>query len=166
LEPKPRIVSVSLLGLRDGTRRLIEGKSAFDAGFFESAYPTAPIRYHTLDDSAFGTPEGNYRQMSDKEIAAHCFLGPHGLWYMEYEKPASERAKDVSIGLAKGPDLWIYKPLVEGGAHEFHYRGYQLESLEKVEESVYQARKAEVESLMPPIIPMVENAKTNPKKVP
>lgn len=164
--PTPRTASVSLLGLRDGTRRLIQGKGPFDAGFFESAYPTAPIRYHTLDDSAFGTPEGNYRQMSDKEIAAHSFIGPRGLWYTEYEKPASERAKDVSVGLAQGSDLWIYKPLVGGGAHAFHYRGYQLESLEKVDESVYQAKKSEVEKLMPPLVPMIENAKASEAKTP
>jgi hypothetical protein len=162
VETKPRATSVSLLGLRDGTRRLIQGKGPFDAGFFESAYPTAPIRYHTLDDSAFGTPEGNYRQMTDKEIASHSFIGPHGLWYTQYEKPASERAKDVSLGLARGADLWIYKPLVDGGAHEIHYRGYQLESLKKVEESVYQAKKAQVEALMPPLVRMVENAKATP----
>jgi hypothetical protein len=164
--PKPRANSVSLLGLRDGTRRLIQGKGPFDAGFFEAAYPTAPIRYHTLDDSAFGDPTGNYRQMSDKEIAAHSYVGLHGLWYTEYEKPASERAKDVSVGLAQGPDLWIYKPLVGGGAHQFYYQGYQLKSLEKVEESVYQAKKAEVEKLMPPLVPMIENAKASETKTP
>lgn len=159
VESTPRTASVSLLGLRDGTRRLILGQGPFDATFFEEAYPLAPIRYHTLDDSMFGDPTGNYRQMSDKEIAINSFIAPHGVWYTQYEKPASERAKDVSVGLAKGPDLWIYKPLVGGGAHEFHFKGYQMESLEKVEESVYQAKKAEVEKLMPPLVPMVENAK-------
>lgn len=159
VEATPRTASVSLLGLRDGTRRLILGQGPFDASFFEGAYPLAPIRYHTLDDSMFGDPAGNYRQMSDKEIAASTFIGPHGLWYTEYKRPASERAKDVSVGLAKGLDLWIYKPLVGGGAHEFHFKGYQMEGLEKVEESVYQTKKAEVEKLMPPLVPMVENAK-------
>lgn len=162
VESAPRSVAVSLLGLRDGTRRLIQGKGAFDTAFFEGAYPIVPIRYHTLDDSDFGIPLGNYRQLSDKEIAAHSFIGPHGLWYTEYEKPASERAKDVSVGLAQGSDLWIYKPLVGGGAHEIHYMGYQMESLKKVEESVYQAKKAEVEKLMPPLVPMIENAKEQP----
>jgi hypothetical protein len=160
--PTPRTASVSLLGLRDGTRRLIQGKGPFDATFFESAYPTAPIRYHTLDDSAFGDSTGNYRQMSDKEIAVNSYVAPHGVWFTVYQHPASERAKDVSVGLAQGPDLWIYKPLVGGGAFEFHYRGYALESLDKVEESVYQAKKAQVEALMPPLVRMVENAKATP----
>lgn len=162
VEPQPRSATVSLLGLRDGTRRRIQG-SAFDAPFFETAYPTAPSRYHTLDDSAFGEPGGNYRQMSDKEIAAHSFIGLHGFWYTEYEHPASERAKDVSLGLAKDADLWIYKPLVGGGAHEYHFQGYVLADLKTIDESIYQTKKLEVEKLMPPLVPMVENAKATPK---
>lgn len=157
--PQPRMASVSLLGLRDGTRRLILGKGPFDAAFFESAYPLAPIRYHTVDDSMFEKPLGNYRQMTDAEIEASSYIAPHGVWFTVYKKPASERAKDVSVGLGQGPDLWIYKPLVGGGAHEFHYRGYQLVKFQKVDESVYQAKKAQVEHLMPPLVPMIENAK-------
>jgi hypothetical protein len=166
VESKPRNASVSLLGLRDGTRRLIQGTGNFDAAFLENAYATAPVRYHTLDDSAYGDPGGDYRQMSDKEIAASTFIGPHGLWYTQYERPASERAKDVSLGLAKGTDLWIYKPLVGGGAHEYHYQGYALAGLETINEDLYQQKKAEVESLMPALVPMFENAKATLKKAP
>ena len=163
---KPREATVSLLGLRDGTRHLIQGQGTFDAASFERAYPTAPIRYHTLDDSAFGEPGGKYRQMSDKEIAAHSYIAPQGVWYTDYEHTASERAKDVSIGLGKGRDLWIYKPLVDGGAHQYHYLGYDLVNIEMVDEATYQEKRAQAEKLMPPLVPMVENAKATPKTTP
>ena len=158
VEAAPRTASVSLLGLRDGVRRLIQDQGPFDASYFESAYPVAPIRYHTLDDSAYAENPHKYREMSEKEIAANSYVGPHGVWFMEYKKTAQERAKDVSVGEASGPNLTIYKPLKDGGADRFVYNNYQLQQWDKVDESVYQAKKAEVEKLMPPLVPMVENA--------
>jgi hypothetical protein len=168
VETAPRQTSVSLLGLRDGTRRIIQGTGAFDAPFFENAYPVAPIRYHTLDDSAYATESGKYRQMSDKEIAANSYMADHGVWITQYGKTAEERAKDVSVGLATGPDLWIYKPLEGGGAHELHFKGYDLQKWQPVDESVYQAKKRQVESLMPPLTPMPQDAvkKAPPLKTP
>lgn len=154
----PRQASVSLLGLRDGTRRLIQDTGAFDASFFENAYPVSPVRYHTLDDSSYATEPGKYRQMSDKEIAANSYMAPHGVWITKYGKTAEERAKDVSVALGSGSDLWVYKPLEGGGAHEFHYHGYDLQKWKAVDEATYQAKKHQVESLMPPLVPMVQNA--------
>ena len=170
VERNPREASVSLLGIRDGTRRLLAGTGDFDAAFFEKAYPVAPIRYHTLDDSMYTAPDDpearhKHREMSDKEIAAHSFIGPYGLWYTEYEKPADERAKDVSVGMASGPELTIYKPLKDGGADCFLFKGYVLTEQKTVSEEVYAAKKAEVEKLMPPLAPMIENG-SKPKKAP
>lgn len=159
VEMTPRATSVSLLGLRDGVRRLIQGQGAFDAAFFEQAYPVAPIRYHTLDDSAYTEVTRKYRQISDKEIAANSYIGPHGVWYTEYKKTAEERAKDVSVGEASGSHLTIYKPLEGGGADRFHYDGYTLQDFQQVDEAAYQAEKRKIEALMPPLVPMVENAK-------
>ncbi len=166
VETTPRTASVSLLGLRDGVRRLVQGQGAFDADFFERAYPVAPIRYHTLDDSSYSEVTEKYRQMSDKEIAANSFIGPNGVWYTEYLNPASERAKDVSVAMGEGTELRIYKPLVDGGARAFHFKGYALLSDEKVDEATYQAKKAGVEKLMPPLVPMIENAKPTENKAP
>jgi hypothetical protein len=157
--PEPRSATISLLALRDGTRRLIDGQGAFDAEFFEHAYPTAPIRYHTLDQSNFVDEPLRYREMKEKDLAIHTFVGPHGLWYTEYDQPAKERGKDVSVGLATGADLWIYKPLLKGGADEFHYRAYTLESDREVDEATFQAKRAEVEALLRPPVPMIEDAK-------
>jgi hypothetical protein len=166
VENQPRSCTISLLALRDGTRRLIEGGKAFDSTFFEQAHPTVPIRYHTLDQSNFVDDPPRYREMKEKDIAIHTYVGRNGLWYTQYDAPAQERAKDVSVGLASGADLWIYKPLLSGGADEFHYRGYEYQDHREVDEATFQAKKARVEALMPPLVPMVENAKAQARKTP
>lgn len=157
--PQPRPSSTSLLALRDGIRRLLDGKGAFDADFLEHAYSTAPIRFHTIDQSNFVDDPPRYREMKENDLAVHTFIGSHGLWYTKYDQVAQERAKDVSVGLASGPDLWIYKPLVKGGADEFHYRSYLLQNLREVDEATYQEKRHEVEALLHPSVPMIEGVK-------
>lgn len=143
----PRKGTVSLLGIRDGIARLVEGKP-FDAAFLESAHPIAPVRYHVVDRSHFTDEPDEYRQINEKEIAVNSYIGPHGLWFTEYDRPASERAMDVSVAWAEGDQLTVLKPLKRGGAHRYRYEGYQLLEVEEVDEAELKAGRAKVEALM------------------
>lgn len=160
----PRDAGVSLLGLRDGIERMILGKGTFDAAFFESQYTTAPIRYHTLDRSLMADEPAKYRQMDMKALMTDNYIAEKGVWLTVYKQPAADRAKEVSVGEGKGAELWIYKPLVDGGAHVYHYKGYELLELNKIDEETFNAKKHEIEALMKlPQIP--EKGFTAPIKV-
>lgn len=143
----PREGSVSLLGIRDGIERLMEGK-AFDDAFLRQAYPVAPVRYHVVDRQAFTEEPGEYRQISDKEIQSDSFIGRRGLWFTKYDRPASERAMDVSVAWAEGDRLTVLKPLKRGGAHRYRYEGYRLLEVVEVDEAELKAGRAKVEALM------------------
>jgi len=148
VNPKPRIATVSLLGLRGGVARLLNGQGAFDASWFESATPTAPFRYHTLATDAFGTEPYQFRAEPEKDLAVNTFLAPGGIWWTVYSKSAEERAKDASVGYAVA-DLSTYvKPLQGGGAVESVFRGYDLISEKKIDEAAFQKVKKDVEAIL------------------
>jgi hypothetical protein len=141
----PRTATVSLLGLRDGVARILDRRGPFDAAFFESRYPRAPFRYHTLATDAFGAEPHAYRAEPAKDLAVNTYLAPGGVWWTVYAKNAQERAKDASIGYAVGARSTYIKPLQGGGAMEATYDGYQLVSEKQVDEATFQKAKADVE---------------------
>jgi len=145
----PRKGTISLMALKDGVARLVAGKS-FDAAFLEKAYPVAPTRYHVVDQKDLVEELAEYRQITDKEIISASYIGPHGLWFTKYERPASERASEVSVAWAEGSQITVLKPLKAGGAHRYTYQGYQLQSVEEVDEATLEAGRKKVESLFAP----------------
>jgi hypothetical protein len=147
-ETTPREASVSLLGLRDGVHRLVSEGAGFDAPFFERCMPVAPIRYHTLATSAFGKDPVAFRAEPERDLAVSTYVGPGGLWFTKYDKTAAERAKDASVAYGVGPELFTFKPLVGGGAKAFHYREYDLISVEDITEAAFQREKQKVEELL------------------
>jgi hypothetical protein len=147
-DSKPRESTISLLGLRDGIARALDGKGPFDAAFLESDLPRAPFRYHTLDTEAFGAEPYQYRSEPEKDLAINTYLAPGGLWWTVYKKSAAERAKDASVGWAEGPVSTYVKPLKEGGAVESVFKGYQLQSERKIDEAAFQKAKADVEKIL------------------
>lgn len=147
VEATPRQATVSILGFRDGVGRLLRDEGPFDAAFFESCRPTAPVRYHTIATSAFGESAVQYRAKPEKDLAVSTYVAPEGVWFTKYEKTVEERAKDASVAYAVGPDFWVFKPVVNGGAQKFHYRNYEILSVTDIDEAAFQAAKQKVESL-------------------
>jgi hypothetical protein len=147
-EPTPRQETVSLLALRDGIHRLVMKEGSFDAQFLQQAWPTAPIRYHSLGTSAFGKEPFDFRVEPEKDLAIGSYIGPGGLWFTNYSTSAAERAKDASVAYAKGPELFTFKPLVGGGAKAFHYDGYKLLAVDDIDEETFQREKKRVEGLL------------------
>lgn len=152
-QPKANEATVSLLGFRDGVQRLLSGRGAFDATYLESSRPVAPLRYHTLATSAFGQESVEFRAASERSLATNSYLGPDGLWFTKYTQGPEERAKDASVAYATGPDLFVSKPLKDGGAKAFHYRRYDLVSVTDQTEEEFQQVKKKVEALLvePPL---------------
>jgi hypothetical protein len=147
VEPKPREATTSILGLRDGISRLLDGK-AFDAPYFETCTPKAPFRYHTLATDAFGAEPYSYRAEPEKDLAVNTFLGLGGIWYTQYKKSAKERAEDASVGYGVGPLTTYIKPLKDGGAMESVFREYQMVSEHKIDEAAFQKAKRDVEQIL------------------
>jgi len=144
----PREATISLLGVRDGIHRMLKNQGAFDAAFFEGCYPVAPVRYHTLETSAFGQEPAKFKAEPEKDLAINTYIGPDGIWFTQYDKSVEERAKDCTVAWASGAELHAYKPLQAGGAMEMSYRGYQFISAAPVEEKTFRERKQYVENIL------------------
>lgn len=148
VDPKPRAATISLLGLRDGVARSLDGSKPFDASFLESNTPRAVFRYHTLGTDAFGSEAYQFRNEPEKDLAINTYLAPGGLWWTVYHKSADERAKDASIGYAVGPESHYIKPLKDGGAVESIFKGYELQSEKTIDEAAFQKAKGDVEKIL------------------
>ncbi|HJV22639.1 MAG TPA: hypothetical protein VJ570_08075 [Holophagaceae bacterium] len=149
LPPSPK--TVSLLGLRDGVRRMLEGKGPLDPQTLESLYPKAPMRYHTLSRKQFTFAEpGDYRDISTSELASQVRILPDGLWFTHYATTAEERANYVSVGLAEGGNLSVFKPLTKGGAHLWSFKDFDLthNTVTPLDEADFQKAKAEVDGIL------------------
>ena len=147
VNPTPRETSVSILGLRDGIDRVING-GTFDSAFLESCTPKAPFRYHTLSTDAFGADQYKYRAEPEQDLAISTYLAPDGVWFTTYKKSAEERAKDASVGYAEGAVSTYIKPLEGGGAVKSVYRGYDLVSETTIDEAAFQKAKKDVEQIL------------------
>jgi hypothetical protein len=148
VEARPRQGTISLMGFRHGIRRMLSKSGPFDSDFFERCESTAPIRYHTLATSAFGKDPVAFRSEPEKDLAISSYVGPGGLWFTSYDKSVEERSKDASVAYAQGPDLFTFKPVVGGGAKAFHYRGYQILSVDDIDEKTFQETKRKVEAIL------------------
>ena len=146
--PTPREATISLLSLRAGIRRLLDGTGPFDAAFFEAAYPKAPFRYHTLASDAFGKEPYPFRAEPEKDLAVNTFIGPEGIWFTKYSKSAKERAEDASVGYGEGRNSTYFKPLQGGGAIRYEFTDYDLRSEARIDEAAFQKAKKEVETLL------------------
>ena len=145
---KPVDATISLLNLRDGVRRLVEKKGAFDAAFFEACSPKAYFRYHTLATSAFGPEPLAFRAEPLTDLTITTYLAPNGVWFTKYDRTAQERAEDASVGFAVGPDSTYFKPLKEGGAMKTSFHGYDLVTETRIDEKAFQQAKKDVEQAL------------------
>lgn len=135
--------AVSLLDLRRTLfHHLIEDKPF-------SVDPTpghrAFIRYHTINGLFLREPAKEYRQFSSEGVIKGLAFGPDGVWALQYEKPASERNKDVAVAEATRDVLTVYKPLKAGGAHKLVYKGYVRQESVEITEDAFQKVKQEIE---------------------
>lgn len=146
----PKDETLSLLCLRDAAKRLLESKGPLDEKYLESLYPQAPLRYHTLDISMFTEEPTKYLCLDEKDLAVETYILPDGLWYTVYKKSALERAAEVSVGVANKDALKVYRPLPEGGAHEYTYQGYELKTIIELDKPSFLKRKAEIEKILEP----------------
>lgn len=146
----PSQATVSLLGLRDGLARQLEGQGPLTPSTFESFYPIAPIRYHTVDIKHLKEEPGIYRNLQTEKLVLQSAMLEGGIWFIKYEQTPQERAHHVSVALAQGDRLDVYKPLVAEGAHLYAYSRYQLinETVTPVDDKTFHAAKAKVDALM------------------
>lgn len=140
--------TVSLLGIRDSIAALMDRGSAFTPEELGRAYSLAPMRYHTLSISDFTVEPAEYKQMNTKDLIKGSYIAPYGIWFMQYEKPAEERSRELTLGLAEKGTLRITKPLKAGGAHRYIYEGFQLKSITTLDQQGYETEKEKVDLLL------------------
>jgi hypothetical protein len=140
--------TVSLLGIRDSIAGLLRQGKPITPGGLEKAYPQAPMRYHTLSISDFTQEPAEYKQMNTKDLIKGTYIAPYGIWFTQYEKPAEERAKELTLGLAERAVLRITKPLKDGGAHLFEYQGFRLNAITAIDQKAYEAERQRSEKLL------------------
>lgn len=146
----PSPATISLLALRDGISHQLDGKGPLTPALFESYYPTAPMRYHTVDINHLKEEPGIYRNLQTEKLVLQSAMLEGGIWFIRYDQTPQERAHHVSVGLARGERLDVYKPLVKEGAHLYAYDRYQLlqEQVIPVSDADFKATKAKVDALL------------------
>lgn len=136
----------SLLTLRDAVAsKLLEDKVP-DLPTLLSK-DVAVMRLQAMDLVGIDAEHSPYRQITSKEIIEGSVVLPDGLWVMKYLKPASERAKDLTLGIAHGDLLDIYRPLKVGGARAVHYKGYDQIGTEDISEADFQAIREKINAI-------------------
>lgn len=136
----------SLLTLRDAVAtRLLEGKTPDLPALLSK--DLAVMRLQAIDMISSEPGKSEFKQISTEEIIEGSKVLPEGLWVMQYLKPASQRAEDLTLGIAHGDKLDIYRPLKVGGARVFHYEGYVQKSTEDISESDFQAERAKINAI-------------------
>ena len=144
----PDPATISVLSLRDGIAQAVLKDAPITPESLERAYPEAPLRAQTLDESQFTREPAAYRHMAVTDLINGVKIGPNGLWVSTYAKSAAERAEEVSVGWARGPRLDVIKPLVAGGAHRYRYEGLVLQGIDTISEAAYQSEKARVKQAL------------------
>jgi hypothetical protein len=140
--------TVSVLSLRDAIAGTLATGKPITNDFIKNAYPVAPMRYHSIDRSMFTPEPAEYRQMAVDTLVKGTGIAPNGIWFTRYEKPAAERAEEVSIGWGRGDKLEVIRPLKAGGAHRYLYDGFNLTAVSTVTEEVYLAEKARIKAAL------------------
>ncbi len=137
--------AVSLLEIRDAMAAWAVDKKTTRPESF-GIYPFAPIRYHTLSTDFLRPSDIKYREITPEGIAVAGRLFPDGIWAMQYDRPASERSKDVSVAEGNKSRLTVYKPLINGGAHKMTYDGLNMIGEVIIPEPEFQAAKQRIEN--------------------
>jgi hypothetical protein len=133
--------TVSVLSLRDAIARTLDAGPAAFRKTLEEAYPEAPMRYHCLDLDLFTDEPAKYRKMPVQDLSKATGIAPGGIWFTRYDKPASERAEEVTVAWGRGDTLEVFRPLEGTGAHRYLYEGFLLKSVSMVSEEEYKAQK-------------------------
>ena len=81
-------------------------------------------------------------------IVKGTFVLPGGVWFIQYDKPASERVGEVSVALGHGDHLEVYHPLKAGGADRFTYEGYALKGIKRIDQAAFDREKKSVEQVL------------------
>jgi hypothetical protein len=140
----PSTATVSVLSLRDGIARVLKTGAPITPDFIEHDCPVAPMRYHCLDLSLLTTEPAEYRLVTMSSLVGGTGIAPGGIWFTRYDKPASERAEDVTVAWGRGAQLEVIRPLKAGGAHRFLYDDFTLTSIATVSEDAYKAEKEKI----------------------
>ncbi|MBS1784248.1 MAG: hypothetical protein JST24_02330 [Acidobacteria bacterium] len=136
----------SLLTLRDAVANRLLNDTLPDLTQL-LAKDSAVMRLQALDMLASEPGKSEFKQISTEEIIQGSKVLPDGLWIMHYLKPATQRAEDLSLGIAHGNKLDIYRPLKVGGARLFHYTGYVQTSTEDISEEAFQAARSKINAI-------------------
>ena len=145
---EPLEKTISTMSIRVAIQDMLDNKSDFNRTIFENSFPIAPMRYHTISTNRFGEQDLEFREEKEKDLVANAYIGPNGVWYIEYKRNAEARAKDVSIGYADGPISTYYKPIEGGGALKMEFDKYDYVKHGLVSEDDFQAAKAKVEKIL------------------
>ena len=137
--------AISLLNIRDAIWDKIQGKPITPEELLFP--PFAPGRYHTITSDSMRPTDKKFRQQSKEKIINATYILPNGLWVMKYDRPASERSKDVTLARAVKDCLTVFKPLEGGGAQQVEYEGYRLISEKDISEEEFQKAKQEIETI-------------------
>lgn len=136
----------SLLTLRDAVAdRLLEDRTPDLPHLL--ARDQAVMRLQAIDMLTSAPGKSEFKQISTEDIIQGSRVFPDGLWVMKYKKPAAERAGDLTLGIAHGDLLDIYRPLKAGGARAFHYKGYEQISTEDISEAAFEAVRDRIDAL-------------------
>jgi hypothetical protein len=148
----PHPATVSVLSLRDGIGQALQGRP-ITPETLERAYPEAPMRYHSLSLSMFMPDQGEYRDMAVEALVNGTGLAPDGIWFTRYDRPAAERAEQVSLAWGRGGQLEVIRPLKTGGARRFLYDDYTLTGTAPLTEAAYRAEKARMIQVLTARVP-------------
>ncbi|WP_306598479.1 hypothetical protein [Geothrix sp. 21YS21S-2] len=150
----PVASTVSVLSIRDALGEAIAKDRPLSRRTLETSYPTAPLRYQTLGRDLFTSDQiGLYREMTVERLAMQTAVAPDGIWFVNTDSTAKERAEEVTVAFARGSDLEVIKPLKAGGANKLFYQGYQLKAVDTVPEADYTAAKEKVMKILAPPAP-------------
>lgn len=145
-EGKDASHAFSLLTLRDAVAtRLLDDQTPDLPALL--AKDSAVLRLQAIDMITSQPGKSEFKQISTEEIIEGSKILPEGLWVMQYLKPASERAADLTLGMAHGDKLDVYRPLKAGGARLFHYKGYVQTSTEDITEDAFQAARERINAI-------------------
>jgi hypothetical protein len=144
----PRTDTISILSLRDAIARLLATGEPITPQEIERAYPVAPMRYQCVSLAYFTVEPAEYRLMQVESLIKGTGIAPGGIWFVRYQKPAEERAEDVTVAWGRGPHLEVVRPLKAGGAHRYIYDGFTLTAVNTISEDDYKAEKEKMKAAL------------------
>jgi hypothetical protein len=140
--------TVSVLSLRDGIANQLASGQPLAPAALERAYPRAPLRYGTLDQSLFTEEPAEYRNLELKKLIGSTGIAPDGIWFTRYDSTPEQRAEDVSLAWGEGPRMEVIRPLKAGGAHRYRYDNFTLQSVDTITEADYKSEKEKIKQAL------------------